>query len=324
VAVDPEIQSLLDVIAAAPSIELTPDGAPLLRTTFAAMGQLMGPGPESVTATDDSFPGPAGEVAIRIYHPSDGGPAEVGARPGLVWFHGGGFVIGDLDTADAECRRLCEATGVVVVSVDYRLAPEHPHPAAVDDCLAATRWVAAHAAAIGIDPSRLAVGGDSAGGNLAAVVAQQCRGVGPDLAFQLLVYPVTDLASELGDTPYPSMAENAEGYFLTAETMRWFADRYVPDGVDPADPTISPLRASSLEGLPPALVLTCGYDPLRDEGRAYAAALEAAGVPVECHCEESGIHGLLAMSAIAAIGRDFVGVACDGLRDGLGTSPAVS
>jgi acetyl esterase len=161
-------------------------------------------------------------------------------------------------------------------------------------------------------------------GNLAAVVAQRGRDDGPDLAFQLLVYPVTDLASELGDAPFPSMVENAEGYFLTAETMRWFAARYVPDGVDPADPGISPLRAPSFEDLPPALVMTCGHDPLRDEGRAYAAALEAAGVAVDYHCEDTGIHGLLAMSTIAAIGRDFVGVACEGLRGGLDSSPAVS
>jgi acetyl esterase/lipase len=231
----------------------------------------------------------ASSVPVRVYRPA-GVP---GATPTIVFMHGGGFVVGDLDTHEGVCRALCRDTGAVVVSVDYRLAPEHPFAAAVEDSYAALRWVAEHIGDFGGDADRLAVAGDSAGGNLAAVCAQLAKADGPSLAAQLLVYPNVDL---LGD--YPSRTENAEGYFLTLADMRWFAEHYLGMAEDDPsvaelarDPRLSPLLAESLEGLPPAVVVTAEFDPLRDEGNAYASALQKAGVRVE-HREVPGlIHG---------------------------------
>jgi acetyl esterase len=229
----------------------------------------------------------------RTYRPDAAGPV-----PTIVYLHGGGFVIGDLDTHEGVCRRLCHDTGSVVVSVDYPLAPEQRFPSAVDACVAAVNWVGEHIDEYGADPARLAVGGDSAGANLAAVCAQHAHaGGGPALAAQLLVYPAVDLLGE-----YPSRSENADGYFLTLADMRWFAEHYVGMTEEEAragglgsDPRISPLLAPSLEGLPPALVVTAEFDPLRDEGNAYARALEKAGVRVE-HREFAGlIHGFYGM-----------------------------
>ena len=230
----------------------------------------------------------AGSIPCRIYRPEAAQPV-----PTIVYLHGGGWVIGDLDTLDGVCRRLCRDVGAVVVSIDYRRAPEDPFPAAVEDGYAALTWVAEHLEEYGADAARLALGGDSAGGNLAAVCAQQARDDGLPLAAQLLLYPAVDL---VGD--YPSRVENAEGYFLTLADMRWFAERYLgmaetdPRAAELArDPRVSPLLAESLSGLAPALVITAEYDPLRDEGNAYAAALADAGVRVE-HKEFAGlIHG---------------------------------
>ncbi|MEO6117293.1 MAG: alpha/beta hydrolase, partial [Pseudolysinimonas sp.] len=239
----------------------------------------------------------AGSIPVRVYSPEL--PLPV---PTIVFFHGGGFVIGDLDTHDAIARRLCNDVGAVVVSVDYRLAPEHPFPAGVDDADAAVHWVAAHVSDFGGDPDRVAVAGDSAGANLAAVAAQLATADGIHLAAQLLAYPPTDAAGE-----YPSVTENAEGYFLTRADMEWFFARYLGMDLDDprvtqlaADPRVSPLRASSLAGLPPAIVATGEFDPLRDEGDAYAAALAAAGVHVE-HRQFAGlIHGFWGMGAVSA------------------------
>jgi acetyl esterase len=213
----------------------------------------------------------------------------------IVYFHGGGWTIGSLETHDNTCRSLANAVGAVVVSVDYRLAPEHKFPAAVDDAWAATQWVAAHAAELGGDARRIAVAGDSAGGNLAAVVSLLARDAGdPALAFQLLVYPVTDHEFESA-----SMQENATGYFLELESMRWFFNQYLDDEGDGADWRFSPVRASELADLPPAFVLTAEFDPLRDQGEAYARKLEAAGVPVELRRYEGVFHGFFGM-------RDFM------------------
>ena len=228
--------------------------------------------------------GPASDIPIRLYYPLGAGPFAA-----VVYFHGGGWVLGDLDTHDSLCHALAHGSGCVIASVDYRLAPEHRFPAALDDSYAATAWIAENGAKLDIDPSRLAVGGDSAGGNLTAAVAllAQERG-GPTLRFQLLVYPVTD-----HDFDTASYSDNATGYLLSRDAMRAFWDHYVPDERQRNDPRASPLRAADLSGQPPAFVLTAGYDPLRDEGVAYARRLEEAGVPVT-HVEYLDVvHGFL-------------------------------
>ena len=209
--------------------------------------------------TGDAF-GPAGDIPIRLYAPQGQGPF-----PLVVFFHGGGFVVGNLDTADEMCRTVCWGAGCSVLSVDYRLAPEHKFPAAPDDCLAATRWAAAHAGEFNADPARLVVAGDSAGGNLAAVTALRLRDEGgPALRGQLLIYPVTDYHTP----PTPSYLANAHGYLLTREMMIWFWRHYLNRASEASHPHASPLRAPDLRGLPPALVITAEYDPLRDEGNA--------------------------------------------------------
>jgi len=210
----------------------------------------------------------------------------------MVFFHGGGWVIGNLDTHDRLCRQLTNVAGCVVVAVDYRLAPEYPFPAAPEDAYLATRWVAENASAIGGDSAHLAVGGDSSGGNLAAVVALMARDRGaPPLVHQLLVHPVTDAPSDSG-----SYRENAEGYFLTAAMMRWYWKQYLGSNTDCRHPYACPLRAADLSGLPPALVITAEFDPLRDEGETYAARLRAAGVHVQLRCYPGMIHGFFAMT----------------------------
>lgn len=287
---DPKCRILLDAIA--------PPGSPGLEDmTVAEARQLMrhraelaGPGEAVAHVEDRVVPGPGGVgIPVRIYRPADGGRLPV-----LVYFHGGGWVIGSLDTHDGSCRMLANRSGCAIVSVDYRLAPEHRFPAAADDCLAATRWVAANAAAIGCDPARIAVGGDSAGGNLAAVVALRTRDEGgPALVHQLLVYPVTDANLDTA-----SYRENAEGYFLTREGMRWFWQHYAPAAEARAHPHASPLRASDLRGLPPATVITAEYDPLRDEGEAYAARLREAGVATRLTRYDGVIHGFFGMHGL--------------------------
>jgi acetyl esterase len=252
-----------------------------------------------------ALPGPEGDVLVRIYWPQGEGP-----HPCLVYFHGGGFVIGSLDTHDGTCRTLCNGGGCVVVSVDYRMAPENPFPAAPEDCYAITRWVAENAASLDADATRLAVGGDSAGGNLAAVVALMARErQGPVLCFQLLIYPVTDCAFDT-----PSYSENAEGYFLTQGHMKWFWQQYLKDPSDGAHPHASPLRADDLGSLPPALCITAEFDPLRDEGEAYAARLREAGVAVTTSRYDGMFHGFFGMGLVLDRARDAVEEACAALR----------
>ncbi len=286
---DPQARAVLDAMPALPEFDQFDDAAlPLLREATNAQRRVA-PDLESVARVEDrEIPGPSGRLPVRIYVPDRAGP-----HGALVYFHGGGFVFCNLDTHDATCRSLANAAGCVVVSVDYRLAPEHPFPAAPEDCYAATRWTAEYAPSLGIDPARIAVGGDSAGGNLAAVVALMARERGgPPLRFQLLVYPVTDAACET-----ESFHENAQGYLLTAGMMRWFWSRYLPGDADAAHPLASPLRAPDLSGLPPALCITAEYDPLRDEGEAYAARLRAAGVPVRGSRYDGVFHGFFSMGA---------------------------
>jgi acetyl esterase len=293
-ALDPQARAILDQMAAIGGPPLHELPVSEARQSFAALAAMQGE-PEAVAKVEDhTVPGAAGSIPIRIYTPAGTGPLPV-----LVYFHGGGWVIGNVETYDGLCRALTNAAGCIVVSVDYRLAPEHPFPAAVDDAYDAALWTAANAAGLGGDPARVAVGGDSAGGNLAAVVAQVARDRGkPALKFQLLIYPVTDAACDT-----PSYSENADGYLLTRDAMRWFWNHYTRSDADRTDPCASPLRASNLSGLPAALVITAEHDPLRDEGELYAQRLRAAGVPVQLTRYEGMIHGFFAMSAVIDQGR---------------------
>jgi acetyl esterase len=251
------------------------------RAHLTALSQYLDPA-IAVTTTDFTVPGPTEPLRARHYQPDGTGPA-----PLLVFFHGGGFVVGGIESHDGLCRLISRDAGVHVVSVEYRLAPEHPAPAASDDCYATYLWCVENAARLGADPAKIAVGGDSAGGNLAAVVSQRARDNHKPLpALQLLIYPVTNFA---GDTR--SKVLFADGYFLSKIDMDWFRANYLAESaLDPSDPRVSPLLAADLSGLPPALVLTGGFDPLRDEGDTYAAALAAAGVPVDHRTYGSLIH----------------------------------
>ncbi|MFC2164058.1 alpha/beta hydrolase [Acidobacteriota bacterium] len=232
-----------------------------------------------------TIPGPDGEIPIRIYRPSD-----VDHLPVLMWFHGGGWVLGSLDGAELNCRKFASEAKCVVVSVDYRLAPETPFPGAIDDCYAATTWVVESAKELNIDSTRIAVGGDSAGGNLAACVAYRSRDMGPKLVFQLLVYPVID-----ADFTRTSYIDNGENYFLTREWMEWFWDCYVPNKADRKNPFVAPIHALDLSGLPTAHIITAEFDPLRDEGEAYGEALKSAGVEAEIHRYNGMIHAFFNM-----------------------------
>jgi acetyl esterase len=240
-----------------------------------------------VGVSDVSIPGPAGQIAARHYRPATGGPARL-----LVFYHGGGWTIGDLDTHDALCRLTCRDADVQVLSIDYRLAPEHRAPAAVDDAYAAFRWAYEHADDLGAIPGKVAVGGDSAGGNLAAVVSQLARdGDGPTPVLQWLIYPRTDFTAKTR-----SLSLFADGFLLTKHDIDWFTDQYLGgSGVDPTDPRVSPLLADTLSGLPPALIATAGFDPLRDEGDRYAEALRAAGTPVDLRSTGSLTHGFASL-----------------------------
>jgi acetyl esterase len=289
---DPQMQMLLALrnrVVTVPLTELAPaDARERVRRESAATA---GPRIPVGAVTDITVDGAEGPLPARHYSPGEEAPL-------LVYLHGGGFVICNIDTHDQVCRLLCRYAGVHVVSVDYRLAPEHKFPAAVDDARAALRWAFAHAAELGADPARIAVGGDSAGGNLAAVTAQDAaRDGGPAPVFQLLIYPTVDRGR-----PYPSRDLFAEGFFLTRAEMNWFDAQY-GHGENREDPRRAPLRATDLSGLAPALIVTAGFDPLRDEGEAYAAALEAAGTPVTLRRVPSMIHGFINMGDISSSAR---------------------
>jgi acetyl esterase len=289
----PQARALLDLIEKAgfpPTHELTPVEA---RKMYRERRVYSQPGPPEVASvTDLQAEGPHGAIALRSYRPI-GSKSNV-ALPVLVFYHGGGWVIGDLDTHDVVCRELANASGCAVVAVDYRLGPEHRFPAAFDDCLAATYWVQRHAARLGLDGTRLAIGGDSAGGNLAAAVAIAARDAG-DLAitFQLLIYPATDMRRVAA-----SHSINGKGFLLTADTMAYFHDHYIDDKKHDLDWRASPLLQADLTRLPPAFVMTAGYDPLRDEGLAYAQRLTEAGNVATTVCFERQIHGFITMGKV--------------------------
>ena len=292
---DPQVQALLDQMAAlnaSPIHTLTPE---LVRMGIKMQLANATEEPESVAqVVNRTIPGPAGEIPIRIYTPAGSGPF-----PALVFFHGGGWVICDLDTHDSLCRSLCNGADCIVVSVDYRLAPEHKFPAAPEDCYAATQWVAGHAAEINAKPGKIAIGGDSAGGNLTAVVAQMVRDQGgPRLALQLLIYPATDFTFD-----GPSIHENGQDYFLTIDDMNWFTSYYLNSDADKKNPLASPMQSDNLRGLPTALVITSEYDPLRDEGEAYGKRLKEAGVPVTISRYNGVIHGFLSLEPLTDKGK---------------------
>ena len=308
-ALDPQAQAVIDLVikSGRPAYNtLSPKDA---RQLFRETRPASTPTPPEIGAVRNLVAqGPGGPIPLRVYRPA--GVAASVALPGLMYFHGGGWVIGDLDTHDVLCRQLTAEAGVTVVNVDYRLAPEHKFPAAADDAWAATRWTVAHASEFGVDAGRLAVGGDSAGGNLAAVVALQARDAGaPLIKLQVLVYPVTDVAAESR-----SYQDFSEGYMLTRESMRWFTAHYLGAPGQGSDWRVSPLRAASHAGLPPALVITAGFDPLCDEGEAYAAALRKAGVRVAHERFEGQIHGFVNMGRIIADADRAVAISAVALR----------
>jgi acetyl esterase/lipase len=312
-ALHPEMQTLLQALAEMNLPPLFSGPAPEARARLREV-VLGGLDPDTLTpvaAIDNAtVPGPGGDIPVRIYRPDGSGPV-----PTVVFFHGGGWVIGDLDTHDEPARRICRDVGAVVVNVDYRMAPETPFPAPFDDCVAATRYVAEHIGDFGGDPARLAVAGDSAGGNLAAAVAVDCRDRGLPLAAQLLIYPACDLARE-----YPSYEENAEGYFLTRADTREAIAAYTEGTGDRTDPRISPLYTPDLAGLAPAVIAVAEHDPIRDDGVAYAEALERAGTPVVLRRSDGLIHGFIGFTAASPAADAAMGMLTADLADLLSRS----
>jgi acetyl esterase len=309
-ALHPQCKSFLDIIASGggpPLYEM-----PLADARGVARMMIEFGGPEEPVARVDNrhVPGPTEPIPIRVYRPS------MGERlPAVMFFHGGGFVLGDLETHDRQCRRLANGSGCSVIAVGYRLAPEHRYPAAAEDAYSATCYVAEHGSDFGIDPSRIAVAGDSAGGNLAAVVALMARDRrGPALQCQLLIYPVTDFTDES-----PSMQE-FNGHFLTIEMMDWFANQYVPSSTDRRSPYASPMYATDLRGLPPAFVVTAECDMVRDQGEAYARKLLEAGVQVELKRYDGMIHPFISLGGVIDDGHVAIDEAAAVLRAALGAA----
>jgi len=287
----PQARALLDLMeqrGVPPTHTLTPAEA---RSFYRDRRSVTQPEPPPIAQVQAlQAEGPLGPIPLRLYRPVEGGAP----LPVLVYYHGGGWVIGDLDTHDTLCRQLALDAGCAVVAVDYRLAPEHRFPAAVDDCIAATAWVRREAARLGLDASRLAVGGDSAGGNLAAAVCIAARDAGePAPVFQLLIYPATDMRRLA-----PSHASNGQGYLLTSDSIAYYHDHYIAEPAQDLDWRASPLLCEDLAGLPPALVLTAGFDPLRDEGLQYADRLDQAGNRCSYVCFERQIHGFVPMGRV--------------------------
>jgi acetyl esterase len=305
---DPLVKAFLDQMALAPGpkmFELPPEQG---RALFVAMMQMVGPKDVPVGGVKNLA---AGDVAMRMYTPVASGG---GALPTLVYFHGGGFVIGDLETHDGLCRQFANEGGFAVIAVDYRRAPEHKFPAALDDAIAAVEWVEAHASELGVDANRIAVGGDSAGGALAAAVAQHAKAKGaPKIAYQMLLFPVTQIGGETS-----SLREFAVGYFLDKATLDWFFGHYLPTGQDKSDPRVSPLNAADFKGLPSAYVMLGGFDPLHDEGMQYAKKLRDAGVAVEIADYPGLVHCFIYMQAVLPQAHEAVSAAAKAVAKGLG------
>ncbi|USK68438.1 alpha/beta hydrolase [Peribacillus asahii] len=292
---DPQAKTFLHMLG-----EREPNSALTLeenRAKSAALRELAGLAESVAKVEEYMIPVENGEIKARIYTPEG-----EGLFPIFIYLHGGGWVLGDLDTADAPCRSLANQAECIVVSVEYRLAPEHKFPIPLEDCYEAAKWVANYAREWKGDPTRIAIGGDSAGGNLAASVAIKARDqVGPTFVSQVLIYPVTDASFNT-----PSYKESGEGYFLTQENMEWFTQQYLQKEEDKLNAFVAPLLAENLSMLPPALVITAEYDPLRDEGLAYAKRLHLAGVQVESTCYEGMIHGFFWMAGIMDKGKQAI------------------
>jgi acetyl esterase len=303
--IDPKVRAMLDRMASSGTPPLDTLSPVQARKVFLNMRSTKGE-PEPVgEVMDRAVPGSFGDIPIRIYTPEVDGP-----YPALVYYHGGGWVIGNLDSHDGICRSLTNLAKCAVISVDYRLAPEHPFPAAVEDSYVAAQWIFEHAAELNIDPSRIAVGGDSAGGNLAAVVAFLAKERGtPKLIHQLLIYPITSLSFDT-----VSYAKNGEGYFLTRDLMVWFSEHYIKNPEDAENPLAAPFLIEDLQGLPPALVITAEFDPLRDEGEAYATRLREADVSVIYTCYDGMIHGFVGTTGILDQGKKALRQAADCLK----------
>jgi acetyl esterase len=304
---DPQAKALIDMMKSAPSFsELTPTAA---RKQMNDMRALRNAAPVAVANVEDrKIPGPAGSIPVRVYTPAGKGPFPV-----LVFYHGGGFVIGDLESHDGLCRALTNGAGCVTVAVDYRLAPEAKFPAAVEDCYAATRWVSENAAQLNADANRLAVGGDSAGGNLSAVISIMARDAkSPKIMFQLLIYPATDITCSA-----PSHRTNTE-YVLTPGDIRWFMGHYLRNDADIRNPQASPSFAASFNGLPPALIITAEFDPLRDEAEDYGQKLRAAGVAVQVSRYEGMVHGFVSMGDMLDKGKQGAAEAAAALKKAFG------
>ena len=303
---DHDVEILLKMIQEANRPAFEDVGAVAARELFMAGRKSLSPDPMPIAETRDlEIPGPGRSIPARLYR-----SAKSGTLPVLVFFHGGGWVVGNLESHEAMCRHIANRAESAVLAVDYRMGPEDKFPAAVDDCFAATAWTADNAAALGIDPARLAVGGDSAGGNLAAVVSLLARDKGaPRIALQVLIYPATDAAMR-----HQSSARYAEGYVLTRATMRWFYEQYLRTPDDGADWRVSPLLAPDLSRLSPAFVLTAGYDPLCDEGDAYAARLAAAGVPATHRRFPGQVHGFVTNGKVISAAATALDEIADALK----------
>jgi acetyl esterase len=314
---EPEVQLMLRLTALSPDPELTTLTPAEARDDLRRLAlALEGPKVPVARVEPLELPGPGGPIAARLYVPED----DQRPLPMLVYLHGGGWVRGDLDTHDNTCRFLAREAGVMVLSVDYRLAPEHPFPAAVDDSLAAFRWAHDHATYLGADPAAIAVGGDSAGGNLTAVIGQLASAEGGRIpAFLLVIYPATDFSEKRR-----SVKLFSEGFVLTESDMDWYTAHYLPDGDAALDPRASPLLAEDLSGVPPAYVVTAGFDPLRDEGEAYAARLREAGVPVALRRHRGLIHGFANMIGVGRTGRAAMLEAAGALRVGVGRAATLA
>jgi acetyl esterase len=308
---DPILKAFLDQMAAQPGPKMWEIDAPQARELFVAMMSVVGPKDVPIgKAVNQIIPAPHGEIPVRIYTPV---AASAEPLPTLIFFHGGGWVIGNIETHDGLCRVLANESACRVISVEYRLSPEHKHPAAVEDACAAVSWIEANASTLGVDANRLAIGGDSAGGALAAVVAQMAKEKGnPKIAYQMLFFPVTQIGDETG-----SLREFAEGYFLETPTLKWFYAHYLPAHADKTDPRVSPLSAKDVSGLAPAYVMLAGFDPLHDEGMAYAEKLRAAGVPVTIADYPDMVHDFIYMQAVLPQAPQALSAAAAALKGAL-------